>query len=76
VQSKYRLSLMLIASAALGEAAVTALNAQVKPPVYVVIDISEMTDAIAFMKTAAAAIPQDLSSVGGRYIIRNKRLSV
>jgi hypothetical protein len=36
---------MLIASAALGEVAVKALNAQVKPPVYVVIDISEMTDA-------------------------------
>jgi hypothetical protein len=46
------------------------LKAQVKPPVYVVIDISEMSDADAFAKAAAVATPNDLASAGGRYIIR------
>jgi uncharacterized protein (DUF1330 family) len=69
----YRFALMLAAGAALGVAAVTGLKAQVKPPVYVVIDISEMSDADAFAKAAAVATPNDLASVGGRYIIRSTK---
>ena len=69
----YRLALMLVASAALGAAAVTGLKAQVKPPVYVVVDISEMSDANAFAKAAAVATPNDLASIGGRYIIRSTK---
>jgi uncharacterized protein (DUF1330 family) len=69
----YRFALMLAAGAALGAAAVTGLKAQVKPPVYVVIDISEMSDADAFAKAAAVATPNDLASVGGRYIIRSTK---
>jgi uncharacterized protein (DUF1330 family) len=69
----YRLALMLVASAALGAAAVTGLKAQAKPPVYVVIDISEMSDADAFAKAAAVATPNDLASAGGRYIIRSTK---
>ena len=40
---------------ALGAAAVTALWAQATPPVYIVIDFSEMIDADAFGKAAANA---------------------
>jgi uncharacterized protein (DUF1330 family) len=40
-------------------------------PVFVVIDISKMSDPAAFAKSAAAASPQDLASVAGRYIIRS-----
>ena len=54
-------------------ATVTALNAQAKPPVYVVIDISELSDAAAFAKAAAAASPQELASVGGRYLVRSTK---
>jgi uncharacterized protein (DUF1330 family) len=67
----YRLGLMLVASAAFGALVVTSLKAEVKPPVYVVIDISEMPDAAAFAKAAAAASPEELAKVGGRYIIRS-----
>jgi uncharacterized protein (DUF1330 family) len=73
MKMNYRLGLMLVTSAALGAAAVTGLRAQVKPPVYVVIDISEMSDAAAFAKAAAAASPQELASVGGRYLIRSTK---
>jgi uncharacterized protein (DUF1330 family) len=69
----HRLGLMLIASGALGAAAVTTLNAQVKPPVYVVIDISEMLDVAAFTKALAALPPNDVASVGGRDIIRTMK---
>jgi uncharacterized protein (DUF1330 family) len=67
----YRLALASIAGMAVGAAAVTGLKAQVKPPVYVVIDISELSDAAAFAKTASAASPQEVASVGGRYLVRS-----
>ena len=70
---RYRLALASIAGMAMGAAAVTGLKAQVKPPVYVVIDISEMSDAAAFAKAASAASPQELASVGGRYLIRSTK---
>ncbi len=71
MKSNNRLALMLVAGVAIGAAAVTGLKAQVKPPVYVVIDISEMSDAAAFAKAATAATPQELASVGGRYLVRS-----
>ena len=54
--------------AALGAAAVTALWAQATPPVYVVIDISEMIDADAFGKAAASA-PAPASG----YLVRTQK---
>src|SRR5580704_4506881 len=69
----FRLVLASIAGMAVGAAVVTGLKAQVKPPVYVVIDISELSDAAAFAKAAAAATPQDLASVGGRYLVRSTK---
>jgi uncharacterized protein (DUF1330 family) len=69
----YRLALASIVGVALGAATVTGIKAQVKPPVYVVIDISELSDAAAFAKAAAAASPQELASVGGRYLVRSTK---
>jgi uncharacterized protein (DUF1330 family) len=66
----YRLGLMLIASAALGAATIAGLKAQVKPPTYIVIDISEMSDPAAFAKGIAALPP--LSS-GERFVIRSTK---
>ncbi len=71
MKSRHQLALMLVAGVAIGAAAVTGLKAQVKPPVYVVIDISEMSDPAAFAKAAAVATPQELASVGGRYLVRS-----
>jgi hypothetical protein len=52
----YRLCLMLVASAALGAAAVTSIKAQVKPPTYIVIDITEMSDPASFAKGVVSMI--------------------
>jgi uncharacterized protein (DUF1330 family) len=73
VKANYRLGLMLVTGVAIGVVAANGLRAQVKPPVYVVIDISEMSDAAAFAKAASAASPQEVATVGGKYIIRSTK---
>ena len=73
MKASYRLTIMLVASAALGAMGITSLRAQVKPPVYVIIDISEMLDADAYMKAVSAAEPNATNSAGGRLIIRSSK---
>jgi uncharacterized protein (DUF1330 family) len=66
------LGLALLAGAALGATAIKGLNAQTKPPTYVVIDIAEMTDPEGFKAVPAspAAGPARTAALGGRYLIR------
>jgi hypothetical protein len=71
----HRLNLMLIASAALGAAAVTGLKAQAKPPVYVLIDISEISDAAAYSKAVAALPPNNLAPWEGAKSFAPQNLS-
>jgi uncharacterized protein (DUF1330 family) len=61
----------VLAGFAAGVATIGALYAQAKPPVYVIIDISETLDADAYVKAVAAAEPNATISAGGRFIIRN-----
>ena len=49
-----RILVTLICGTALSVVAVTGLKAQVKSPVYAVIDISEMTDVDAYIKAVSA----------------------
>lgn len=46
------------------------LHAQTRPGAYVVIDISEMKDADAYIKAVSAAEPQATESAGGRFVVR------
>jgi len=69
----YRLALMLVASAALGAAAITGLKAQGKPPVYAIIDINEVLDAKGFIEAVSATEPNATLSAGGRFIIRSTK---
>jgi uncharacterized protein (DUF1330 family) len=73
MKANYRLALMLVASAALGAAAITGLKAQGKPPVYAIIDISEILDAEAFVKAVSATEPNATLSAGGRFVIRSTK---
>jgi uncharacterized protein (DUF1330 family) len=70
MNANYRLALMLTASAALGAALITGLKAQMKPPVYVVIDISEMSDPTAFAKGVSALPPL---GPGESFVIRTTK---
>jgi uncharacterized protein (DUF1330 family) len=68
------LGLAMLAGAALGATAIKGLNAQAKPPTYVVIDIAEMTDPEGFkaIPNSAAASPAETAALGGHYVIRTE----
>jgi uncharacterized protein (DUF1330 family) len=74
----YRMALTLLAGAVLGGAVIQVLQAQAKPPVYAVVDISEITDLEGFKaigqrsNAAATAVFKDL---GGRYITRTDKIT-
>ena len=78
MNSTYKMTLAVLAGAALGAAAIQALHAQAKPPVYAVVDISEVTDPEGFKaigqrsNAAATAVFKDL---GGRYITRTDKIT-
>ena len=72
----YKLALTLLAGAAVGAAAIQALHAQAKPPVYAIIKVNEITDADAYKAvtqrpTAATAA----SAQGARYIARGGKIT-
>jgi len=48
MKTKYKLASALVAGAALGGGAIQQLQAQMKPPTYVVIAIRKITDAEAY----------------------------
>lgn len=48
-------------------------QAQSRPPVYVVIDISETMDAEAYVKAVSAAEPVATQSAGGRFVARTNK---
>src|SRR5271169_474296 len=77
MNSKFKIALAVVASAAFGAAAVQGLHAQAKPPTYVVIDIAKMTDPEGFkaVTSSPAAGPARLKELGGRYIIRSTTMS-
>ena len=54
-------------------AVVSTLNAQTKPPVYAVIDISEAMDADAYVKAVSAAEPKATQSAAGRFMVRTNK---
>jgi len=74
----YRLALTLAMGIALGAAAFQVLHAQNKPPVYVIVDISEVTDPggekanTERTNSAAAAL---LTEFGGRFLARTNQIS-
>jgi uncharacterized protein (DUF1330 family) len=70
------LGLAMLAGAAFGATAIRGLGAQTqaKPPTYVVIDITELSNPEGFkaVTTSAAASPARLAALGGRYLIRTE----
>jgi uncharacterized protein (DUF1330 family) len=70
MRMRYGVAMVMCVATALGAAAVTGLRAQPKPPVYIVIEVSEMLDAEAFAKAVSTAPTFD-----GRYIIRSQKVT-
>jgi uncharacterized protein (DUF1330 family) len=74
MNQRIALGLTLLAGVAIGATAIKGLNAQTRPPTYVVIDITEMTDPAGFkvIPASPAASPARLAALGGRYVIRTE----
>jgi uncharacterized protein (DUF1330 family) len=74
MKTRYAVTMGVLAGVAIGATAINGLNAQAKPPSYVVIDIGELTDPEGFkaVTTSAAAGPARLAALGGRYVIRTE----
>ena len=70
----YKSTLTLLAGAALGAAAIQGLQAQAKPPTYMVVDMSEISDpeplkVITQRPIGTPVLPQ----YGGRHIMRSDK---
>jgi uncharacterized protein (DUF1330 family) len=74
---QYAVALAVATGLGLGAIATRGLHAQAKPPVYVVIDISEITDADGF-RAFLKMDPYDVVEVkdaDGRYLARTENLT-
>jgi hypothetical protein len=49
---KFRMTLAVVAGAALGGAVIQALHAQAKPPIYAIVEVNEIGDAAAYSKVS------------------------
>jgi uncharacterized protein (DUF1330 family) len=76
--SNYKLVSALLVGAAFGGFGIQAIHAQAKPPVYVVVDVGDVTDPAGWRantersNAAAAALLQEF---GGRFLARTDKLT-
>ena len=76
MKTNYKVTIALVAGAALGGAAIQGLHAQAKPPAYIVIPILKINDAAAFKAGVVdKAMPADLTAAGGQYVIRSQKFT-
>jgi uncharacterized protein (DUF1330 family) len=66
-----------VAAGVLGTKTFNSAQAQSRPPSYVVIDITDMTDPEGFkaVTSSPAAGPARLTALGGRYVIRTETIT-
>jgi len=71
MHTRHKVALAVLAGAGLAAAAIEGLQAQAKPPTYVVVAIRSIKDPEAF-KTGVVekATPAAIAAAGGRYLIR------
>jgi uncharacterized protein (DUF1330 family) len=65
----------IVLGVAVGGAIVQGLRAQAAPPVYVVVEISDVTDPEGFKAVPAKSGPETLAPFGGRYVIRTEKIT-
>ena len=74
MKANFKSALTLIAGAALGAAAIQGLHAQAKPPTYLVVDMSEISDPEPLKVITQRAIgTPSLPQFGGRYVMRTDK---
>ena len=74
MKGNHKLAIVLAAGIAVGGAVVQGLHAQAAPPVYVVVDISDVTDPEGFKAIPPKSGPETLAPFGGKYVIRTEKI--
>ena len=72
---RWTTAVTIVLGVAAGAAVVQGLHAQAAPPVYVVVEISDVTDPEGFKAVPAKSGPETLASFGGRYVIRTEKIT-
>jgi uncharacterized protein (DUF1330 family) len=76
MKPNYKVAIALAAGVAIGGAALQGLHAQAKPPSYVVIDVSEITDPEGYKANSQRPSANTVTvKFGGRYIARTDKLT-
>src|ERR1700733_13139408 len=75
MKSGHKIAIALIAGVAAGGAVIQGLHAQAPPPVYVVVDIADVTDPEGLKAIIPKSLPDLLLPFGGTYIIRTDKNS-
>jgi uncharacterized protein (DUF1330 family) len=78
MKTKHKLTLAVAVGTAIGAVAIQGLHAQAKPPVYVITDIAEITDAEGYKvigQRSAADAAANFKEFGGRYVVRTDRVT-
>ncbi len=73
MKTKYLLPFAVVVGAAAGGSVIHVLHAEVTPPVYSIIDISDITDPEAF-KTLGPKGGQAAAAFGGKFIVRTDEI--
>jgi uncharacterized protein (DUF1330 family) len=74
MQTRYMLAIAVVAGAALGGSVIQGLHAQATPPVYAVVDITNITDPEGFKALATKAGPA-VAAFGGKFIARTDKIT-
>ena len=69
MKARYTVALSVLAGVAVGAAAVPALNAQAKPPAYVIAEI-DVTNSEPYEKEYVVPAAKAITDRGGKYLVR------
>jgi uncharacterized protein (DUF1330 family) len=78
MKARYVIGLSMLAGVALGAIAFQGLNAQAKPPVYLVIDVSDVTNAEGWKANTGrpmSTLDAIMKDFGGRYLARTDKIT-
>jgi uncharacterized protein (DUF1330 family) len=74
MRTKYAIGLALLAGTALGAATMQVINAQTKPPAFLIFD-SEVRDQAAYQPFLQTAV-KEIQSQGGKFLVRGAKPEV
>jgi uncharacterized protein (DUF1330 family) len=78
MKARYVIGLSMLAGVAFGAIAIQGLNAQAKPPVYLVIDVSDVTNEEGWKANTErpmATLNTIMKGFGGRYLARTDKIT-